>query len=231
MMDFIQYGSEKIEYSIHFVDRKSLGIKVFPNRKIEIKAPLHTPLDKIQEKVRKRAPWILKQKDHFLSFEPRITERKYISGETHLYLGRQYQLRVIKADTNKVKYTGRFLEVYTTDKSKAQSLLENWYLQKAKIWLKKLSQIHIQRFKKYQVEPNKLEIKKMKYRWGSCSSKGRILLNPELIKAPKACIEYVIIHELCHLIHRDHTKAFFNLQTHEMPDWEKWKMKLETLLA
>ncbi|MDE1207101.1 M48 family metallopeptidase [Tenacibaculum larymnensis] len=231
MMDFIQYGSEKIEYYIHFVDRKSLGIKVFPNRKVEIKAPLHTSLNKVQEKVRKRAPWILKQKDHFLSFEPRITERKYISGETHLYLGRQYQLRVIKADTNKVKYTGRFLEVYTIDKSKAQNLLEGWYRQKAEIWFKKLSQIHIERFKKYQVEPTRLEIKKMKYRWGSCSSKGRILLNPELIKAPKACIEYVIIHELCHLIHRDHTKAFFNLQTHEMPDWEKWKMKLETLLA
>ena len=110
MMDFVQYGSERIEYDIHFIDRKSLGIKVFPNRKVEIKAPLHTSLDKIQEKVRKRAPWILKQKDHFLSFEPRITERKYISGETHLYLGRQYQLKVIKTDINKVKYTGRFLE-------------------------------------------------------------------------------------------------------------------------
>jgi len=71
----------------------------------------------------------------------------------------------------------------------------------------------------------------MKFRWGSCSTSGRILLNPELIKAPKACIEYVIIHELCHLVHRDHTKAFFNLQTREMPDWEKWKEKLELLLA
>jgi hypothetical protein len=81
------------------------------------------------------------------------------------------------------------------------------------------------------VKPIKLEINKMKFRWGSCSTSGRILLNPELIKAPKACIEYVIIHELCHLVHRDHTKAFFNLQTREMPDWEKWKEKLELLLA
>lgn len=86
-------------------------------------------------------------------------------------------------------------------------------------------------FKKYEVEPNKLEIRKMKHRWGSCSTNGRILLNPELIKAPKACIEYVIVHELCHLVHGDHTKAFFDLQQKEFPEWKKWKRKFENLLA
>jgi len=71
----------------------------------------------------------------------------------------------------------------------------------------------------------------MKLRWGSCSANGNIILNPELIKAPKACIEYVIIHELCHLLHRNHTKAFFALQSRVMPDWEKWKNKLENFMA
>ena len=72
---------------------------------------------------------------------------------------------------------------------------------------------------------------KLEKRWGSCTPKGKIILNPELIKAPKGCIEYVIIHELCHLIHHDHTQKFIDLQTKEMKDWEKWKMKLEKLLA
>ena len=71
----------------------------------------------------------------------------------------------------------------------------------------------------------------MPKRWGSCTPMGKIILNPELIKAPKACIEYVIVHELCHLIYRDHNQKFFDLQTKEMPDWEKWKMKLEKLMA
>jgi hypothetical protein len=71
----------------------------------------------------------------------------------------------------------------------------------------------------------------MPTRWGSCTAKGRIILNPELIKAPKACIEYVIVHELCHLVHHDHTQRFLDLQTKEMPEWEKWKNKLERLLA
>lgn len=231
MTGFVQYGSEKITYNILFVERKSLGITVYPNRNVEIKAPLDTALVKIQEKVKKRAAWILKQQDYFLSFEPRITNRKFVSGETHYYLGRQYQLKVIDSAINKVKYTGRFIEVYVTERANVKEQLQQWYRAKAEIWFRKLADKHIERFKKYNVEPQKVELKKMENRWGSCSSKGRILLNPELIKAPKACIEYVIIHELCHLVYRDHTKEFYNLQTHEMPDWQKWKMKLETLLA
>jgi len=71
----------------------------------------------------------------------------------------------------------------------------------------------------------------MRTRWGSCTPKGKIILNPELIKAPKACIEYVIVHELCHLVHKNHSQKFFDLQKKEMPDWEKWKNKLERLLV
>ncbi len=232
MKQVLQFGSEQIEYQLNFVERKTLGITVQPNRNILVKAPLGSSIDKIQAKIRKKAPWILKQKDHFLSFEPRTPKRRYVSGETHLYLGRQYQLRIV-TDTNeeRVKYTGRFIEVHTRENVKAEKMLLDWYKVKANIWFNKLANPLIDRFKKYNVSPKSVEIKLMKYRWGSCSNKGRVLLNPELIKAPKACIEYVIIHELCHLVHRDHTKAFFDLQTREMPDWEKWKNKLENILA
>ena len=231
MTNFIEFGSEIIEYKLQFVVRKTLGITVNSDRSVIVKAPIGSAFDKIEEKIRKKAFWILKQKDHFLSFEPRISERRYVSGETHLYLGRQYQLKVIANKDEKVKYTGRFIEVHTNDKARVKDLLQTWYRKKAELWFVKISQPFIERFKKYNVAPCKLEINTMKYRWGSCSNKGRILLNPELIKAPKACIEYVIIHELCHLVHRDHTKAFFTLQAKEMPDWEKWKLKLENLLA
>jgi predicted metal-dependent hydrolase len=82
-----------------------------------------------------------------------------------------------------------------------------------------------------QVEPSGLYIQDMPKRWGSCTPKGKIILNPELIKAPRACIEYVIIHELCHLIHHDHTQKFFDLQTKEMPNWVKWKERLEKIMV
>jgi predicted metal-dependent hydrolase len=87
----------------------------------------------------------------------------------------------------------------------------------------------IQRFKRYGVEPSSLYIQYMENRWGSCTPKDKIILNVELIKAPKSCIEYVIIHELCHLLHRNHTSAFYRLLAAEMPDWEKWKVRLERL--
>jgi len=80
-------------------------------------------------------------------------------------------------------------------------------------------------------EINSIRVSATKISNFSCTPKGKIILNPELIKAPKGCIEYVIIHELCHLIHHDHTQKFIDLQSKEMKDWEKWKMKLEKLLA
>lgn len=231
MIKTIQYGTETISYAIEFTNRKSLGISVYPDKSTVVKAPEGSSLEKIEQKVRKKAAWILKQKDFFLSFEPRITPRKYITGETHLYLGRQYQLKVIIDSNEFVKYTGRFIDVHAIHKDNVHDLLNSWYLEKAKIWFPKISKPLINRFKKYGVSPKAVEIKAMLYRWGSCSAKGRILLNIELIKAPKACIEYVIVHELCHLLHHDHTKVFFELQEKEFPEWKKWKEKLETLMA
>ena len=80
------------------------------------------------------------------------------------------------------------------------------------------------------VKPSGFKLKEMETRWGSCTATGQILLNPRLVCAPRICIEYVIIHELCHLVHRNHTKDFYELLTQEMPDWKKWKMKLEKLM-
>ena len=126
---------------------------------------------------------------------------------------------------------GKFIEVHTSDKSKVKVLIKEWYLLHAKSKFKEISQPLIDKFKKHKVEPDSIVFREMPTRWGSCTPKGKIILNPELIKAPKGCIEYVIIHELCHLIYHDHTQKFIDLQTKEMPDWEKWKSKLENLLA
>lgn len=227
----IKYGSVEIFYALHFRDRKTLGITVNPDRTVEVNAPIDSNLEKIEEKVHKRAAWILKQQDYFLSFEPRNIVRRYVSGESHFYLGRQYKLLIVDSPEEKVKHTGRNIEVRTNDIGNVQKILELWYLEKSKKWFSNIAEPLIEHFKKYNVSPSKLEIRKMHNRWGSCSTNGNILLNPELIKAPKACIEYVIIHELCHLVHRDHTKAFFDLQQKEFPEWRKWKNKLENLLA
>lgn len=231
MKDSFQFGSKVIDYQITYSDRKTLGITVTPESEVIIQAPLDAKIERIQEILYKRAPWILKQQSFFLSFQPRTTERRYVSGETHLYLGRQYKLKVIQSQNELVKLLHGELVVETPNQKNVRSLVKAWYLAKAKEKFEELSNRWIHRFGPEGVQPTSIVLREMPLRWGSCTPRGKIILNPELIKAPKGCIEYVIVHELCHLIYRDHSPAFFRLQTRYMPGWEKWKMKLEKLLA
>jgi predicted metal-dependent hydrolase len=231
MTSNILFGSKQIEFRLEYSNRKSLGITVMPDLEVLVKAPTNATLDKVKAKIRKKAGWIIKQQSFFLSFHPKTPPRKYLSGETHLYLGRQYRLKVVSAKGNSVKYKGRYIEVSTKNKSKTKELVKQWYRQRAKEKFVEIAEPLILRFKKYGVEPSGVYLQEMKQRWGSCTPKGKIILNTELVKAPKGCIEYVITHELCHLVYHDHTQRFIDLQTKEMPDWEKWKMRLELLLA
>lgn len=231
MKQFITFGSQIIEFELKLSERKSLGITITPEMEVLVKAPVGSSLEKVEEIVRKKAPWIIKQQSFFLSFYPKMPARRYISGETHLYLGRQYRLKIINEPEEAVKLKGAFIEVTTPDKARAEALLKTWYLGHARIKFPQFATSLIERFRKYQVTPSSLVLREMPARWGSCTPKGKIILNPELIKAPRACIEYVIIHELCHLVHHDHTQKFIDLQTREMPEWEKWKNRLEMLLA
>lgn len=231
MRSHIQFGSKKIDFDLEFSDRKSLGITVTPEMKVLVKAPLNTSVPVVREKLRKKAPWIIKQKSFFLSFHPKTPPRRFVSGETHLYLGRQYRLRIEGSALESVKLKGQFIVVGTSDRTRVKKLVLEWYTKNARSKFRLVSAPLIERFKKYDVAPTELVLREMPTRWGSCTPKGKIILNPELIKAPKGCIEYVIIHELCHLIHHDHTQRFLDLQSREMPTWEKWKSKLENLLA
>jgi predicted metal-dependent hydrolase len=234
----VQYGSKEVLFHLEYSNRKSLGITVTPEMEVLVKAPVDTSIEKVKEKIRKKAPWIIKQQSFFLSFQPKTPKRKYISGETHLYLGRQYRLLIMNdefgIENERVLLSGGFLKVFTKEKSEAESLIKAWYRKKAEQKLKEIAIPLIDDFAsrhKLSIQHSQLLIKEMPTRWGSCTPKGKIILNPELIKAPRGCIEYVIIHELCHLIHHDHTQKFIDLQTKEMKDWKKWKMKLEKLLA
>ena len=227
----VNYGSKSSEYKLSFAERKSLGIKVLPDGLVLVIAPFDADLIEINKKVKLKANWILKQQAFFCNYKPNTPERKYVNGETHLYLGRQYRLQIEIGKLESVKLKGKFIVVTASEKTRTKTLLYDWYLQHARTKFYTVAAPIIDKFKKHKVEPSSIVLRDMPTRWGSCTPKGKIILNPELIKAPKGCIEYVIIHELCHLIHHDHTQKFLDLQTKEMKDWEKWKMKLEKLLA
>jgi predicted metal-dependent hydrolase len=112
-----------------------------------------------------------------------------------------------------------------------KKILDIWYKDKAQKLFKELIDNSMDKFSKYQIDKPTFEVRQMDKRWGSCTKSGKILLNTELIKATKGSIEYVIIHELCHLIHHNHNKNFYELQNIQFPNWEKWKEKLEKGLS
>ena len=228
--DHIQYGATIIDYDIEFVRRKTQSICVNPDGSVCLKAPVDATLEQIQQKVHKRASWILKQKRFFESFGTSTTKRQYISGESHLYLGRQYMLRVRESNVNAVHYQNNIIEIECRHKKDAGILLQTWYRQRSNVKFQEYAQPIIEQFSVYGVKPQSFSIKKMDKRWGYCTIDGHITLNPRLICAPRCCIEYVITHELCHLIYRSHNKEFYALLTKEMPHWEKWKNKLERIL-
>lgn len=231
MKSSLQFGSRVIQYALEFSGRKTLGITVDPDMQVLVKAPEGTSMEKIHAVLLKKAAWIIKQQNFFLSFHPKTPLRRYVNGETHLYLGRQYQLKVEEEKYNGIRFSGRYMIASVKQKDKVKQVVKGWYRERAKMKFAEIAEPLIKNFERYGVEPASLFIQEMPTRWGSCTPKGKIILNPELIKAPKGCIEYVIVHELCHLVHHHHTQRFFELQEKEMPDWEKWKERLERLLV
>ena len=226
----VAFSSNEIGYEVKFSRRKSLGIKVYPTGDVEVLAPIDTSSEAIEQRVLRRAQWIVRQQNYFKELGERSPEKRFISGESHYYLGRQFLLRVEEGKPNSVRYKGRYFEVICTPTSKAKKLMKAWYKSHAKIKFAEFAEPIIARFEKYGVAPSSLYIQEMENRWGSCTPKGKIILNTQLIRAPRPCIEYVITHELCHLLHPDHTKAFWELLQKEMPDWERWKNKLERFM-
>ncbi len=233
MQHEIKFGSKTVVFNFEYRKRKSLGIKVHPDNRVEVLAPIDAKEHKILERVKEKAPWILKQIDHFNTYKPSTPARRFINGETHLYLGRQYRLKIVRDKEDAVKaYRGQLWMHSQNPKPEIlKSQLDKWYKQKASVVFEELLEEVLPKFRRYNISTPVLSIRTMPKRWGSCTTAGRIILNTELIKAPKGSIEYVIIHELCHLVHHNHTKAFQSLQSRMMPDWLKWKDRLEYLLC
>jgi predicted metal-dependent hydrolase len=157
-----------------------------------------------------------------------------VGGETHLYMGRQYRLKIQAGDVNRVKLAGGFFRVTVAGPpapEQVKRLLSHWYAQKAGERFTEMLDRCLANFKRMAIPAPKLSIRRMKTRWGSLSPKGTLTLNVALIRAPRECIEYVITHELCHMKHPRHDAAFYRLLERHMPDWERRKHKLEMTLA
>ncbi|MBK9764930.1 MAG: M48 family metallopeptidase [Flavobacteriales bacterium] len=227
----VQYGRTTLWYTLVPTRRETLGFMVRPNGQVEMRAPYHATPEEVDAMVLKRAAWIVRQQDYFRSFLPITPAREYVSGETHRYLGKQYRLKVHATQAyEEVKMSGGRIHIHThhpKDTDHIALMLACWYRPKAIARFEKAVDEALRLLKKYKLSRPPVIVRRMSMRWGSCTPKGRIMLNPELIKAPGRCIDYVVIHELCHLVHPNHSANYFALLDRVMPDWKRWKEKLE----
>ena len=208
-----------------------LVLTVHPDLRITARAPHNIDADRIKARIQRRALWIEKQIRYFESFLPREPARRYISGESFRYLGRQYRLKIVQDTTSSAKLIGRYLLVTVPINAPAESIkqtVDEWYLKRCeKVFSSKLADCYSRSNAILKVELPPLHLRKMSRRWGSYTPGGKLFINPELIKTPLDCIEYVIMHELCHSRVKNHSPKFEQLLTRLMPDWQVRRDKLE----
>ena len=229
----IQYGKYKYEYCLVAQNRKTISLTVYPDLQIIVKAPRDVSSEKIDDFFKRKWRWIEKQLIFFRKFQTDKKQKKYVSGESFLYLGRQYKLIVKKALENRVSLQQGRLCLYTTTKvrdgKKNKKMIKEWYRDRMnKIFKERYSEI-VKKFDYSEIP--KILTRKMNKRWGSYSKSNKITLNPLLIHASKKCIDYVIIHELCHVKHKKHDKNFYELLCRKCHDWESLKEELEVRFA
>jgi predicted metal-dependent hydrolase len=231
----VSYGAHEIDVTIVRRPRKTLEIAVEPDATVVVTAPMAASLDAIAAKVRKRAGWVRRQQRFFAQYLPRTPEKQFVPGETHLYLGRQYRLKVSLGIQASVKLLRGFLVVqshYPDRPEVTRELVAAWYRSRALLKFRERLEICLERFGNEEAfRPRGIIVRQISMRWGSMSHAGRLLLNTRLIEAPVDAIDYVVTHELCHLQEAHHGPSFFALLGRVMPDWEKRKARLERILA
>jgi predicted metal-dependent hydrolase len=219
---------DSLSYSLIKSSRKTIGIIVHTDGSVVVRAPHRTTKKEIDEVINKRFDWILKHKKRFEEQGPAYSKSEFVDGEKHLFLGKEYIMRVTIGTFNNVTINGEFIDVECKNESLVKPLMEQWYRQKANKLMPQIITPIIDKFNSlYDISPNKISLKNMKSRWGSCSSKANISMNIKLIKSTESCIEYVMAHELCHLLQMNHSKNFYSLLTEFMPDWRERKKSLD----
>ena len=208
-------------------DVKHINLKVKPSGEVILTAPENSDEKEIAYVLKKREDWIDKKIAFFDAHRDR-TQKEYVSGENFRYLGKNYRLKVIESKEEGVKLQRGYLQIFVKERDdleRKKRVIRQWYLQKAQYHFQKAAEKYQPLVRK---EVDRISIREMKTRWGSCNpSKGYINLNLKLIEKPMECIEYVVFHELAHLIHPDHSHRFYDYLNLHMPDWRKRKARLE----
>jgi predicted metal-dependent hydrolase len=228
-MPMVQIGSLSLQLNRKSI--KNLHISVLPpDGRVRVSAPENMTETAIRMAVVSRIPWIKKQQREFAN-QPRQSGREMVSGECHYLWGKRHRLNVMeRAGRHEVKISGGKIHLFVnpgTSVEKKLSVLTEFYRAQLKVHIEKLIN-HWQ--KQVDVEVAEWSVKKMKTKWGSCNiSAKRIWLNLELAKKPLECVEYILVHELVHLLERHHNERFQVYMDKFMPNWRERRNLLNNM--
>ncbi len=225
----LQIGTRRLAYSLRLDDAPRLVISVYPDLTVAVRAPHGADPRQVDARVVRRAPWIHRQLLEFERYHPLPVPRRYLSGETYYYLGRQYRLRIRRGPEG-VKLIRGFLLVTLHGKKRTERLVAEWYRARAEVVFRSRLAAVMQRTQWLDRKARAIRIRRMMRRWGSCGPSGVITLNIELVKAPPSSIDYILAHELCHRVELSHSKRFYALLRRVVPDWERARERLNRAL-
>lgn len=229
----ICWGERRVTAELTRTVRRALRIDVRPTGEVTVFAPVGEELDEIRARAHRKGAWIFAQIDT-IAQRPNVTpERRYISGETHLLLGRQYRLSVEESEDPHVRIDGGRMVIAARapdDQPHCRRLLQAFYRLRAREVLRQRYDIVLEPFVRRGLRRPSLAIRPMAKRWGSYTPSGRVLLNIDLVRASPGLIDYVICHELAHAFFPDHGDGWRDLLKTMMPDWEERKEMLEAAL-
>lgn len=228
-MQTIDLGNITVDVELKNI--KNIHLSVYPPAgKVRIAAPLRFDLETIRIYAISKLSWIRKQQEKIKS-QQREPKREYTSRESHYYLGRRYLLKVVKTETKQyveIKHNNIVLHKHTDSSAEQkQTILQEWYREQLKVIVPK----YISKWEEtMQVKVAEFGIRRMKTKWGTCNREaGRIWINLELAKKPLECLEYIVIHEMVHLLERTHNKNFVAYMDKYLPQWRQIKEELNRL--
>lgn len=207
------------DYQIKYSERKTLNITVERDRSIIVRAPHNLSKEKIDSIVNSKKFWLREKLNHAQKYPVDVQKKEFVSGETLMYLGKNYQLSVVDEEINGVEFNHGF-KISRVKQSIANDLFKEWYLSQA---LKKIKPLASKYSKGLGVTYKECKTSEMKYRWGSCTPANNIIFNWRIIKAPIYVVEYLVAHELVHLIEANHTPRFWNILSIQVPNYQKAK--------
>ncbi len=228
----VSADGREIRYCLERKDVKNLNLRVLKDGRVFVSANSSVSCDEVDRFVCRKAQYIMRAMDRFHDMaQYRPQPKRYVSGETFNLLGRGLRLQVLQAAEDSVSSDGCYIRLEVKDASnfeRKQRIVNRFLDQQCETVFTEIIDALYPLFRKYGVEKPSLRIRDMETRWGSClAKKGIITLNRRLIEAPGNCIEYVVMHELCHLIHPNHSKHFYAFLTMLMPDWKERKQYLD----